>query len=143
MLLPNATTFNYDVQLTFDTSFTGKDLLRTNLRGGNFTFNGTRTGLPLADFLSGQLFRLEHGAPGALPLNQTYLALYGQDSWRLGSGVTLNYGLRWEPFFGQSIRNGAVSNCIGSDWMESPLRLLAVTHALWLRPLRRSSNGTS
>ena len=31
-----ATTFNYDVQLTFDTSFTGKDLLRTNLRAGNF-----------------------------------------------------------------------------------------------------------
>ena len=35
-VLPNATTFNYDVQLTFDTSFTGKDLLRTNLRAGNF-----------------------------------------------------------------------------------------------------------
>ena len=34
--LPNATTFNYDLQLNFDTSFTGKDLLRTNLRGGNF-----------------------------------------------------------------------------------------------------------
>ena len=34
--LPNATTFNYDVQLTLDTSFTGKDLLRTNLRAGNF-----------------------------------------------------------------------------------------------------------
>jgi hypothetical protein len=34
--LPNATTFNYDLQLTFDTSFTGKDLLRTNLRAGNF-----------------------------------------------------------------------------------------------------------
>ena len=31
-----ATTLSYDVQLTFDTSFTGKDLLRTNLRGGNF-----------------------------------------------------------------------------------------------------------
>jgi hypothetical protein len=31
-----ATTFNYDVQLNFDTSFTGKDLLRTTLRGGNF-----------------------------------------------------------------------------------------------------------
>jgi hypothetical protein len=27
--------FNYDVRLTFDTSFTGKDLLRTVLRGGN------------------------------------------------------------------------------------------------------------
>ena len=31
-----ATSFNYDVQLTFDTSFNGKDLLRTNLRAGNF-----------------------------------------------------------------------------------------------------------
>jgi len=31
-----ATTFNYDVRLIFDTSFTGKDLLRTTLRAGNF-----------------------------------------------------------------------------------------------------------
>ena len=33
---PSNVTFNYDIQLTFDTSFTGKDLLRTNLRAGNF-----------------------------------------------------------------------------------------------------------
>ena len=32
----SATTFNYDVRLNFDTSFTGKDLLRTTLRAGNF-----------------------------------------------------------------------------------------------------------
>ncbi len=31
-----ATSFTYDLQLTFDTSFNGKDLLRTNLRAGNF-----------------------------------------------------------------------------------------------------------
>jgi hypothetical protein len=31
-----ATTFNYDLQLFIDTSFTGKDLLRTMLRAGNF-----------------------------------------------------------------------------------------------------------
>ena len=31
-----ATTFTYDLQLSFDTSFTGKDLLRTILRAGNF-----------------------------------------------------------------------------------------------------------
>jgi hypothetical protein len=30
-------TFNYDVQLNLDTSFTGKDLLRTRLRAGNFS----------------------------------------------------------------------------------------------------------
>jgi hypothetical protein len=34
-----ATSLNYDLQLSFDTSFTGKDLLRTNLRAGNFGLN--------------------------------------------------------------------------------------------------------
>ena len=33
--LPNAMSFNYDVRLNFDTSFTGKDLLRTTLRSGS------------------------------------------------------------------------------------------------------------
>jgi hypothetical protein len=49
--LPNATTFNYDLQLTLDTSFTGKDLLRTNLRAGNFgssVFGGEPHALGLA-----------------------------------------------------------------------------------------------
>jgi len=34
--LEGGTSFNYDVRLNFDTSFTGKDLLRTTLRAGNF-----------------------------------------------------------------------------------------------------------
>ena len=39
-----AVTFNYDLRLALNTSFTGKDLLFTRLRAGNFTnsgFNGT------------------------------------------------------------------------------------------------------
>jgi hypothetical protein len=31
------TTFNYDLRLNFDTSFNGRDLLRTRLRSGNFS----------------------------------------------------------------------------------------------------------
>jgi hypothetical protein len=34
--LRESVSFNYDVRLNFDTSFTGKDLLRTQLRAGNF-----------------------------------------------------------------------------------------------------------
>ena len=41
-----ATTFNYDVRLNFDTSFTGKDLLRTTLRAGNFANTAFGGGLP-------------------------------------------------------------------------------------------------
>ena len=46
--LQGATTFNYDVRLNLDTSFTGKDLLRTRLRAGNFAgsaFGGPVVGL--------------------------------------------------------------------------------------------------
>ncbi|NCV90413.1 MAG: hypothetical protein EBW19_09545, partial [Betaproteobacteria bacterium] len=35
--LGEAVSFNYDVRLNLDTSFTGKDLLRTRLRAGNFS----------------------------------------------------------------------------------------------------------
>jgi hypothetical protein len=38
--LRNGVTFNYDVRLNFDTSFSGKDLLRTQLRAGNFAQSG-------------------------------------------------------------------------------------------------------
>jgi TonB-dependent receptor-like protein len=58
----------------------------------------------------GRLDRLDHGAPSTLDMNQRYLGVFGQDSWRVGERVTLNYGLRWEPYFGQNLRNGAVSN---------------------------------
>jgi len=49
---PNRTAFNYDVRLNFDTSFTGKDLLKTRLRSGNF---------PAAPFgsSSNNLFKLD------------------------------------------------------------------------------------
>jgi hypothetical protein len=38
--LREAISFNYDVKLNLDTSFTGKDLLRTQLRAGNFDDSG-------------------------------------------------------------------------------------------------------
>lgn len=38
------TSFNYDLRLDLDTSFTGKDLLRTRLRAGNFGASGFGTG---------------------------------------------------------------------------------------------------
>ncbi len=49
-----ATTFSYDVRLNFLTSFTGKDLLFTRLRSGNFNnaFNGQGVNLTALDIAS-------------------------------------------------------------------------------------------
>ena len=77
---------------------------------GQFSIDGTVTGLGLADFLLGRMGTnaLVQAAPNALDMQQTYLGLYAQDSWRVGPRLTLNYGVRWEPFFPQQLRNGAV-----------------------------------
>ena len=41
-------------------------------------------------------------------MHEWYLGLYAQDSWRLTPRLTVNYGLRWEPFFPQELNDGHV-----------------------------------
>ncbi|MET0214010.1 MAG: carboxypeptidase regulatory-like domain-containing protein, partial [Vicinamibacterales bacterium] len=77
---------------------------------GLWTFDGSLTGLGMADFLTGRLARLEHARPGVLDLKQKYLGLYAQDTWRVSPRVTVNGGVRWEPFFGAHIQNDAIAN---------------------------------
>jgi len=88
-----------------------KSLSEANVRSpGQFTFNGSITGLPLADFLTGSLQSLIQATPNSLDMQQWYLGLYASDTWRVSPKATLNYGLRWEPGFAQQIRNGAIYN---------------------------------
>ena len=77
---------------------------------GDFNFNGQASGLSLADFLTGQTSLVRHGAPGLLIMDQWYVGLYAQDTWRTTDRLTINAGLRWEPYLGQNMSNGAISN---------------------------------
>jgi carboxypeptidase family protein len=85
------------------------DYTSSSRASGNWIFDGSTTGLGLADFLTGRLTSVEHGGLGKLPVDNWYVGAYGQDAWRVSSRVTLNYGVRWEPYFGQNVRNGVIS----------------------------------
>src|SRR5204862_3346003 len=88
-----------------------KSLSLANVRSpGQLSIDGTQTGLPLSDFLTGRMGvnALVQAAPNTLDMAQTYLGLYAQDTWRVSSKVTINAGVRWEPFFPQQLLNGAV-----------------------------------
>jgi len=75
------TAFNYDVRLNFDTSFSGKDLLRTRLRTGNFSSQ------PFGS--SSSLFKLDKAETYANVLNLDRL-YYSFPA--LAKGVTLTAG---------------------------------------------------
>jgi hypothetical protein len=100
-----------DHQLAFgaNVQYWRGDYTSTSRANGNWIFNGSATGLGLADLLVGRVTTVEHGGLGKLPVDSWYFGGYAQDSWRLNSRVTVNGGLRWEPFFGQNVRNGVIS----------------------------------
>src|SRR5436190_7163401 len=86
------------------------DFLTHARSGGNWIINGQATGLGLADFLVGRIASLEQGGPAALPMDMLYMGLYAQDTWRVTSRTTINWGVRWEPYFGQNVTNNAIYN---------------------------------
>ena len=76
--------------------------------GGQWDFTGDLTGLGLADLLMGRVAELIHSAPALLPMDQWYVGVYAQDTWSASRRLTVNAGVRWEPYFGQNILNGAI-----------------------------------
>ena len=69
---------------------------RMSIFNGAFLFQGTETGLDLADFLLG----VPATTPGRLSAGSitatNILAPFAQDSWKLKSNLMVNYGLRWD-----------------------------------------------
>jgi hypothetical protein len=88
-----------------------KSFTTANVRSpGSFSVNGQLTGLPLADFLVGNVSQFIQANPNFLDMEQWYIGLHASDTWRVGPQFTLNYGLRWEPFFPQQIVNEFIYN---------------------------------
>jgi len=63
------------------------------------SFNGQATGLGMGDFFTGTVSSFSMGTFGAQNKKSKYFGLYTGDTWKVNPKLTLNYGLRWEPYF--------------------------------------------
>jgi hypothetical protein len=77
---------------------------------GIFTFSGAITGNALGDLMLGNVANFQQAAPAPLYLNHNYVGLYAQDSWRMRRGLTLSYGVRWEPHLPPQIADGHIGH---------------------------------
>jgi len=97
-------------QIGFGTYFSHSNFTANSNVAANptFSFSGNRTstipgipdgtGLALSDFLMGLPSGFSGGTKSFLYPRQTYFGAYVQDSWKAMSRLTVNYGVRWEPF---------------------------------------------
>ncbi len=99
-------------QLSFGGNWIRTKIETVNNRptNGQFTFNGQTTGLGLADFLLGRVSNFVQGNPVYDFDENDYIGAYVQDEWKPRANLTLNVGLRWEPYLAIKNSKNYVSN---------------------------------
>jgi outer membrane receptor protein involved in Fe transport len=73
---------------------------------GNFTFNGQLSGDGLADFMFGRASQYRQGGGEFKFLLGTRWGSFVQDNWRVNDRLTLNLGVRWDPYIPYYDREG-------------------------------------
>ncbi len=66
---------------------------------GRMTFSGQTTGLGMADYFLGNASQFVMGTTAEQHKRSKSIGVYGADTWKMTPRLTLNYGLRWEPYF--------------------------------------------
>ena len=82
---------------------------------GDNTFNGQRSGNALSDFFLGLPSQFFQDNGRTFYLRENRFNMFLQDDWKLSKVLTLNIGVRWEPWLPPSDRNNSLTGFIPGE----------------------------
>src|SRR5579871_1724675 len=68
------------------------------LDNGEFQFTSGRTGIGMADFMAGLPSTMQQAIGSQTHFRENVIGIYVQDGWKATRRLTVNAGVRWEPF---------------------------------------------
>jgi Carboxypeptidase regulatory-like domain/TonB dependent receptor len=94
-------------QLAFGADFIpgSGDYHNTQYSNGQYSFDGSQTGYGLLDFLLGRVATFVQAPDGQRHDRSYYFGLFAQDTWKVTRRLTVNAGLRWDPYLPFSNQN--------------------------------------
>ncbi|MDQ3211932.1 MAG: carboxypeptidase regulatory-like domain-containing protein [Acidobacteriota bacterium] len=97
----------HEVATGVDYSYGQGDIVNNFRANGRFSFSGGApfTGDALADFLLGKFSSFEQGIGEYKNTRMHSFAVFVQDKYRMSSRLTLDLGVRWDPFFPYTDKN--------------------------------------
>ena len=76
----------------------------------NFASNGQFNFTGLNNFLIGHASQMQDGLPNTQSMHETFFDLYLTDTWKVSSRLTVNAGIRWEPYLPITVPTGVIFN---------------------------------
>ena len=93
------------------------NVLSVSTAVGSVAFTATNTGLSMGDYILGRMNTFSQQNITTHYPRQDYLGMYIQDTWKASSRLTVNAGVRWEPFLGQRDKQGRMLH-FQNDWFD-------------------------
>jgi hypothetical protein len=88
----------HDIAFGFHGEIGRVDVNNENGQPGSFSFTSTTTNNAMASFFLGYLSSFTQGVGQFAQNRDKFVGGYAQDSWKVNSRLSLDYGLRYEPF---------------------------------------------
>ncbi len=99
---------NHELRMGGEAVRVTNHLINTFQMAGRVAFSGQLSGNGLADFMFGRSSEFRQGGGEFKDLKGTRWGVFVQDNWTANQRLTLNLGLRWDPYLSAYDRQGRV-----------------------------------